>query len=40
MKFSPDIAGASCDAIEADIGGVALFINGDAGDIDPSMFFW
>lgn len=36
MKFSSDIAGASCDAIESIIGGVALFANGDAGDIDPT----
>ena len=28
--------GASSDAAEALIGGVALFVNGDAGDIDPS----
>jgi hypothetical protein len=36
MKFSSDIPGASCDAIESAIGGVALFINADAGDIDPN----
>lgn len=28
--------GAACDEIESLIGGVALFINGDAGDIDPT----
>jgi hypothetical protein len=28
--------GAASDAIEELIGGVALFINADAGDIDPS----
>jgi len=36
MKFCSDIAGASCDAIESTVGGIALFINGDAGDIDPT----
>ncbi len=36
MMFSSDIAGASCDAIEGLIGGVALFVNADAGDIDPT----
>lgn len=38
MKFSSDIMGASCDAIEQLIGGIALFINADAGDIAPSNF--
>ncbi len=36
MKFSSDIMGATCDNIESKIGGVALFINADAGDIDPT----
>jgi len=36
MNFSSDIAGATCNAIEELMGGVALFVNGDAGDIDPS----
>jgi hypothetical protein len=36
MEFSSDIAGASCDAIEELVGGVALFANADAGDIDPT----
>ncbi len=36
MMFSSDIAGASCEAIEGLIGGVALFVNADAGDIDPT----
>eukprot|EP01104_Vermistella_antarctica_P008034 TRINITY_DN1998_c0_g1_i1.p1 TRINITY_DN1998_c0_g1~~TRINITY_DN1998_c0_g1_i1.p1 ORF type:complete len:503 (+),score=101.27 TRINITY_DN1998_c0_g1_i1:48-1511(+) len=36
MKFSGDIAGASCTQIESMIGGVAVFMNADAGDIDPA----
>jgi hypothetical protein len=36
MYFSGDIMGVSCEVIEETIGGVALFINGDAGDIDPT----
>jgi len=36
MKFSSDIMGAACDSIEDAVGGVALFINADAGDIDPT----
>jgi len=36
MMFSSDIAGACCSAIEEEVGGVALFINADAGDIDPT----
>jgi len=36
MQFSGDIMGAACDAIESDIGGTALFINSDAGDMDPT----
>eukprot|EP00753_Platysulcus_tardus_P013097 PLAT3615.5.p1 GENE.PLAT3615.5~~PLAT3615.5.p1 ORF type:complete len:483 (-),score=237.58 PLAT3615.5:182-1630(-) len=36
LKFSGDIMGAACEAIEELIGGVALFINSDAGDIDPT----
>jgi len=36
MKFSSDIAGAVCDLVEDTIGGVALFVNADAGDIDPT----
>jgi hypothetical protein len=35
MKFSGDIMGYACDLIEAGVGGVALFVNADAGDIDP-----
>ncbi len=37
LKFSSDIMGAASDTIEQMIGGVALFVNGDAGDISPSM---
>jgi len=36
MKFSSDISGASCDAIESLLGAPALFMNADAGDIDPT----
>lgn len=36
LFISSDIAGAACDQIESELGGVALFFNGDAGDIDPS----
>jgi hypothetical protein len=36
MKFSGDIMGVSNRLIEARAGGVALFVNGDAGDIDPA----
>jgi len=35
MKYSSDIMGLANTLIESKIGGVALFINGDAGDIDP-----
>lgn len=36
MEFSGDIMGGSCEAIEQLVGGVALFVNADAGDIDPT----
>jgi len=36
MLFSGDIQGGSCEHIEQLIGGVALFVNADAGDIDPT----
>jgi len=36
MKFSGDIMGKASEYIEKQVGGVALFINGDAGDIDPT----
>eukprot|EP00042_Codosiga_hollandica_P023055 m.89246 g.89246 ORF g.89246 m.89246 type:complete len:400 (-) comp51029_c0_seq1:339-1538(-) len=36
MKTSGDIMGGSCEQIEDIVGGVALFINADAGDIDPT----
>eukprot|EP00211_Chloroparvula_japonica_P002877 CAMPEP_0119124318 /NCGR_PEP_ID=MMETSP1310-20130426/3980_1 /TAXON_ID=464262 /ORGANISM="Genus nov. species nov., Strain RCC2339" /LENGTH=456 /DNA_ID=CAMNT_0007114257 /DNA_START=195 /DNA_END=1565 /DNA_ORIENTATION=+ len=35
MKFSSDIMGGACDSIEAMGGGVAIFMNADAGDISP-----
>jgi len=35
MKFSGDIMGKANDLIEQSTGGLALFINADAGDIDP-----
>lgn len=37
MKFSGDIMGYTNDVIEQTIGGTSLFINADAGDVDPSM---
>jgi len=36
MYFSSDVMGAACDNIEKQGGGVALFVNGDAGDISPA----
>eukprot|EP00047_Mylnosiga_fluctuans_P005565 m.241238 g.241238 ORF g.241238 m.241238 type:complete len:464 (+) comp13811_c0_seq1:57-1448(+) len=36
MLSNADIMGGASDAIEALIGGVALFINADAGDVDPT----
>jgi len=36
MKFSGDIMGVTCQRIEELAGGVALFFNADAGDIDPA----
>ena len=36
MEFSSDIMGGACDNIEALGGGVALFMNADAGDISPN----
>jgi len=36
MKFSGDIMGYTNDVIEETIGGTALFINADAGDVDPT----
>jgi len=35
MEFSGDIMGGVCEVIEQQVGGVALFMNADAGDIDP-----
>eukprot|EP01095_Lingulamoeba_sp_RSL-Kostka_P010630 TRINITY_DN3864_c0_g1_i1.p1 TRINITY_DN3864_c0_g1~~TRINITY_DN3864_c0_g1_i1.p1 ORF type:complete len:468 (+),score=190.18 TRINITY_DN3864_c0_g1_i1:25-1428(+) len=36
MLFSSDIMGGASDNIEEIVGGVALFVNGDAGDISPT----
>eukprot|EP01119_Soliformovum_irregulare_P005626 TRINITY_DN17381_c0_g1_i1.p1 TRINITY_DN17381_c0_g1~~TRINITY_DN17381_c0_g1_i1.p1 ORF type:complete len:487 (+),score=136.37 TRINITY_DN17381_c0_g1_i1:22-1461(+) len=36
LKFSSDIMGYASDVMEKQIGGIALFMNGDAGDIDPA----
>eukprot|EP01116_Phalansterium_solitarium_P024187 TRINITY_DN8784_c0_g1_i1.p1 TRINITY_DN8784_c0_g1~~TRINITY_DN8784_c0_g1_i1.p1 ORF type:complete len:487 (+),score=212.95 TRINITY_DN8784_c0_g1_i1:50-1462(+) len=36
MYFSSDIMGAACDYVDSNVGGVTLFVNADAGDIDPS----
>jgi len=35
MKYSADIMGLANELIEQQIGGVSLFVNADAGDIDP-----
>jgi len=35
MMFSGDIMGYSNELIESTVGGVSLFVNGDAGDVDP-----
>lgn len=35
MQFCSDVMGSVCDWIEENIGGVAYFINGDAGDVNP-----
>lgn len=36
MLASGDIMGKSCEFIEAKLGVPALFVNSDAGDIDPT----
>jgi len=36
LEASGDIMGKACEMIEDLVGGVALFINADAGDIDPT----
>lgn len=36
MKYSSDIMGVANTNIESTLGGIALFINGDAGDISPT----
>jgi len=36
MKFSSDIMGYASIVIEKQVGGISLFINADAGDIDPN----
>ena len=36
LQISADIMGAASAAVEAHVGGIALFINSDAGDIAPS----
>lgn len=38
MYFSSDIMGGVCDQIEETIGGIALFMNADAGDVDPGNY--
>jgi len=37
MKFSSDIMGYGNINVEKSIGGVSMFINGDAGDINPRV---
>jgi hypothetical protein len=36
MMFCSDVMGSVSDWIESNIGGVSLFMNGDAGDVNPS----
>jgi len=36
LYFSSDIMGGASDNIEKSVGGISLFINADAGDIDPA----
>jgi len=36
LYFSGDIMGRACTVIEQELGGLAVYINGDAGDIDPA----
>jgi hypothetical protein len=36
MYYSSDIMGGANDNIEAQGGGIALYVNGDAGDISPN----
>lgn len=36
MNITSDVMGSACDWIEENVGGVALFMNSDAGDINPS----
>eukprot|EP01104_Vermistella_antarctica_P016348 TRINITY_DN554_c7_g1_i1.p1 TRINITY_DN554_c7_g1~~TRINITY_DN554_c7_g1_i1.p1 ORF type:complete len:522 (-),score=121.45 TRINITY_DN554_c7_g1_i1:264-1829(-) len=35
MNFSSDVMGSVCEFVEDNIGGVAMFVNGDAGDTNP-----
>lgn len=35
MKFSSDISGSANQWVEDNVGGVSLFVNGDAGDVNP-----
>ncbi|MHC4830760.1 MAG: neutral/alkaline non-lysosomal ceramidase N-terminal domain-containing protein [Planctomycetota bacterium] len=35
MEYSADIAGEACTAVEAQVGGLALFVNSAEGDIKP-----
>jgi len=37
LKYSSDVMGAVNDWNEANIGGISMFINGDAGDINPDF---
>jgi len=35
MKFSSDVAGSVNTWVEQNVGGISMFINGDAGDVNP-----
>lgn len=36
LNITSDVMGSACDWIEENVGGVAMFMNSDAGDINPS----
>ena len=36
MQYSSDVMGSVSAWVEANVGGVALFMNADAGDVNPS----
>lgn len=36
LEYSPDFPGATCRAVEAVVGGTAIYVQGAAGDVNPS----